>query len=256
MIRGLYTAAAGMMVKQVQCDVISQNLANVSTPGYRRDQVAVASFPEMLLARLNDSPSPSLLGFLGTGCVVEEISTSQREGIIEESGNPLDLALRGNAYFVVKDALGTVFYTRNGGFAIDQDGKLITRDGLAVMGEIDGEWVEVYVPDGNLEVTKEGTLHGARTLDGRKVSRLALVAGPAPGDLWQKVGDSLFQSIAVPAQPEDFQVLQGFREISNVNPVQEMVNLISVFRAYEANQKVIQAIDITLDKAVNEVGRV
>jgi len=255
-IRGLYTAAAGMMVKQVQSDVISQNLANVSTPGYRRDQVAVASFPEMLMARLNDSPSPVPLGFVATGCVVEEISTSQREGIIEETGNPLDLALRGDAYFVVRDAQGNVFYTRDGGLMLDQEGRLVTSDGFAVLGEIDGEWVEVYVPDGHLEVTKEGVLHGAQTIDGRVVSNLALVAGPAPGEVWQKRGSSLFQSPTAPAPARNFQVFQGFREISNVNPVQEMVNLIAVLRAYEANQKVIQVMDTTLDKAVNEVGRV
>lgn len=268
MVRGLYTAAAGMIAKQVQSDVFSHNLANASTPGYRRDEIVLRSFPLMLLARYNDQVSaksalnpnlPPFVGFVGTGSVVDAVFVSQRTGFWQETGNSLDLALRGNVFFVVQDAQEQVFYTRNGSFLLDEAGRLVTNAGFAVLGELNGQWEEIYVPGGCLEVGKEGSLRGAYNSDGREISRLALVAGPGPVEpeqAWQKIGDSLFQGVLPPGEPQNYEVRQGFREASNVNPVEEMVNLIAVMRAYEANQKVIQAIDSTLEKVVNEVGRV
>jgi len=127
---------------------------------------------------------------------------------------------------------------------------------LAVLGENNGQLEEIYVPDGKLEVGRDGTLVGAVNAGGQAVQRLALVAGPAAGVTWQKVGDTLFQSNAPPGGAQDYEVRQGYREGSNVNPVEEMVRMIAAMRAYEANQKVLQATDTTLEKAANEVGRV
>lgn len=261
MVRGLYTAAAGMMARQAQMDVISQNMANAGTSGYRRDEAALRSFPEMLLSRYESLPGgrgrvAAEIGSLGTGSVVDRISTSYREGVLQETGNPFDLALHGNAFFVVRDRTGEVFYTRNGGFTLDAGRRLVTGDGLAVMGESNGLLEEIYVPDGRLEVAPDGTLRGAVTAAGEQVQRLALVEGPQQGELWQKIGQTLFRSNALPARAQDYQVSQGHREGSNVNPVEEMVRMIAAMRAYEANQKVIQATDATLEKAANEVGRI
>ncbi|HHW41874.1 MAG TPA: flagellar hook-basal body protein [Syntrophomonadaceae bacterium] len=261
MVRGLYTAAAGMMAKQVQMDVISQNMANAGTPGYRRDEAALRSFPQMLLNRYESLPAGRgqvavEIGPVGTGSVVDGVYTSYREGVLQETGNPLDLALHGNAFFVVRDGQGREFYTRNGGFTLDAAGRLVTLAGLAVLGESGGQLEEIYVPAGKLEVAPEGTLRGAVTAAGQAVQRLALVEGPQPGEVWQKVGDTLFQSNAPPAMAQGYEVRQGYREGSNVNPVEEMVKMIAAMRAYEANQKVIQATDNTLEKAANEVGRV
>ncbi|MGB9792464.1 MAG: flagellar hook-basal body protein [Thermacetogeniaceae bacterium] len=261
MVRGLYTAAAGMMAKQAEVDVISNNLANVSTSGYRRDEAALRSFPEMLLSRFESLPGgrgrvASEIGSLGTGCALDRIYTSYRQGTLQETGNPFDLALRGDAFFVVRDGEGEVFYTRNGGFTLDSSRRLVTSDGLAVFGEVAGRLEEIFVPDGRLEVAPDGSLRGAYTAAGERVERLALVAGPRQGELWQKIGQALFRSGAQPARAGGYEVSQGFREGSNVNPVEEMVRLIAAMRAYEAGQKVIQATDATLDKAANEVGRV
>ncbi len=261
MVRGLYTAAAGMMARQVQLDVISQNMANAGTSGYRRDEAALRSFPQMLLSRYESLPAVRgqvavEIGPVGTGSVVDGIYTSYREGTLQETGNPLDLALHGNAFFVVRDGLGQEFYTRNGGFTLNQAGELVTLSGLAVLGENNGRLEEIYVPAGKLEVALDGTLRGAVTAAGQTVQRLALVGGPQPGEVWQKVGDTLFRGNAPPALAQGYEVRQGYREGSNVNPVEEMVKMIAAMRAYEANQKVIQATDTTLEKAANEVGRV
>ncbi|MDH7576661.1 MAG: flagellar hook-basal body protein [Bacillota bacterium] len=259
-VRGLYTAAAGMMAKQTQTDVIAHNLANAGTSGYRRDEVVLGSFPQMLLTRLRDpdSHAPPRIGMLGTGCVINAVVTSFRPGVWQETGNALDLALRGNAYFAVRDAQGQIFYTRNGSFTLDESGRLVTTANFAVLGERNGQLEEIYVPGGDFRVGPDGSLHGGVNAAGEEIPRLALVAGPGEGagTGWEKVGDSLFQGEAWPVGGVSYEVRQGFREGSNVNPMEEMVGLLAVMRAYEANQKVIQVTDGTLEKVVNEVGRV
>ncbi len=267
MVRGLYTAAAGMMAKQSQFKVLSHNLANAATPGYRRDDVVLSSFPQMLLARFGDraqaegaasSRALSLIGTLGTGCAVDAVVTSYRPGVWQETGNPLDLALHGNIYFVVRDAQGDIFFTRNGSFELDQTGRLTTTAHLAVLGERNGQLEEIRVPSGNFEVAPDGSLRGGENAAGQEVPRLALVTGPEenPELGWEKVGDSLFQGEIRPVEGVNYEVRQGFREASNVNPIEEMVSLIAVMRTYEVNQKVINSTDSTLERAVNEVGRV
>lgn len=261
MLRGLYTAAAGMMSKQLQVDVVANNLANVNTTGYKREETVLASFPEKLIARIHEKSSfprrsPVALGSLGTGCVVAGIITEDSTGSLVETGSQFDLALKGDAYFVVADASGKTFYTRNGSFLLTQDNKLITGEGLAVLGEVNGRWEEIYLPGGGLKINQEGFLTGAQDQNGHNISKLALVSGPAAGEVWKRQGDSLFIGSGVSQPSLDYQVKQGFKEAANVNAIQEMVNLLSAYRAYEANQKVIQTLDTTLEKAVNEIGRV
>lgn len=257
----MYTAAAGMMAQQVQIDVISNNMSNAGTPGYHRDEVALRSFPQMLMTRL-EKPSGNLrhqitevIGPVETGSVVDGISTSDRDGTLQETGNPFDLALRGDVYFTVRDPGGEVFYTRNGGFMPDDRGRLVTPLGMAVLGENNGRQEEIYVTDGILEVNRNGTLVGGVNAQGQTIPRLSLVAGRAPGDNWHKIGDTLYQSDTPAGGADNYEVYQGYREGSNVNPVAEMVRMIAAMRLYEANQKVIQATDSTLERVTNEVGR-
>lgn len=253
MVRGLYTAAAGMMAEQARLDTISHNLANADTVGYRRDEAVFRSFPEMLLARLEKEPER--IGPVATGCVIEGVFTSGRQGGLRETGNTLDIALQGNVFFAVRGGDGEVLYTRNGSFALDGSGRLVTVAGNPVLGVVNGNLEEIYLPDGELMVGKDGALGGAVNAAGVPVERLALVQG-AVGQGWHKVGESLFRGQLPPGEPQDYQVRQGYLEVSNVNPVEEMVGMIAAVRAYEVNQKVIQATDSTLEKAVNEVGRI
>lgn len=253
MVRGLYTAAMGMMTSQAQVDMISQNLANVNTPGYCKDEALEMSFPQMMLSRL-DSNGATAIGQAGTGNTMVGTYTSFDEGADQETGNPFDLALHGNAFFTVQDGQGQTDYTRNGDFALNQQGQLVTSAGDAVLGETDGQQQEIFVPSGTLVVAKDGSLSGAVDAQGQAVDGLMLSSKPDAA-VWSKIGDSLFSGQAQnPGQ--DYTVQQGYSEGSNVNPVDEMVKLIDASRAYEANAKVIQATDETLNEVANNVGNV
>jgi len=253
LIRGLYTAAAGMMTRQAQLDTISQNLANVNTPGYRKDELLVASFPQMLLSRIGESPTP-VIGTVGNGCAVDGVYTSFEEGAAQQTGNPLDLALQGNVFFTVRDGQGHTYATRNGNFSLDADRRLVTNTGGAVLGSVNGQPTDTFVPNGSLTVNHDGSLSGAVDSRGQAIDRLYLTAKPAGTD-WLKIGDSLFSG-AMQAPGTNYSVQQGASEASNVNAIEEMVKMISATRAYEANSKVIQVTDSTLDKVVNSVGNV
>ncbi len=251
MVRSLYTAAAGMMAQQVRVDTIANNLANVDTPGYRRDEAAFRSFPEMMLSRL-DRPIPVPIGPLVTGTIIDEVRTSERQGPLKATRNSFDLALQGNAYFAVRTTGGDVRYTRQGSFILDGNGGLRTTTGHAVLGIAGGRLEEIYLPGGNLDVRSDGALTGAVNAQGEVVERIALVGKPL-GQVWRKEGDSLYRGAA--GQVQNFEVRQGYLEGSNVNPLSEMVAMMSAVRTYEASQRVIQATDSTLEKA-NEIGRI
>jgi flagellar basal-body rod protein FlgG len=242
-----------MMTSQTQVDVISQNLANANTPGYRKDEALELSFPQMMLSRL-DGNGASAIGSVGTGDTIAGTYTSYDEGAVQETGSPYDLALHGNAFFTVQDGQGQTYFTRNGDFVLNQQGQLITNTGDAVLGETNGKQEEIFVPDGKLDVAKDGSLSGAVDAQGNAVGSLLLTAKPAAA-AWSKIGNSLFSGQAQnPGQ--DYTVQQGYSEDSNVNAVDEMVAMIDASRAYEANAKVITATDETLNSLVNSVGDV
>ena len=250
MIRGLYTSASGMLTEMTRNDVTANNLANVNTTGYKKDTAINSSFAEMLIHRVNDQKPTDIssrpaIGTLGTGAIVDEIVTVHEPGQLRETSNQLDMAIAGEGYFVVQNDNGT-FYTRNGSFTIDSEGYLVTSQGDMVQGETGpvrlGNAESVSVDDsGNISV------------NGEPVGTLQLVTIPDPQEL-TKVGDTLFTG-GQAVNGIDGQVKQKFIEASNVNVINEMVNMITIMRAYEANQKIITSHDNTLGQAM-EVGRV
>lgn len=241
MIRGLYTSAAGMVVQWQAYNITANNLANVNTTGFKKDVPTFAAFPELLLYRLNDGPATAgggcslspFVGPLGTGVRVDEVVTSWGQGMMRETGRPLDFALEGEGFFVVETPQGRR-YTRNGAFRADPAGWLVTSAGYRVLGR-DG--LPLSATAANL------------------ADQLMVVIFPSNAVL-RKEGDSLFSS-ETPGQPlPGARVCQGVLEESNVNVVSAMVDMLAGLRAYEANQKALQVQDQTLDKVVNEVGRV
>lgn len=263
MIRGLYTSASGMMAEMVRNDVTSNNLANVNTTGYKKDTAVFRAFPEMLIHRVNDSkagetnPAP-VIGSLGTGAIVDEIFTSHEQGPLKESTNPFDMAIMGDGYFTVQNPNGT-YYTRNGSFTVDSQGYLVNSNGDYLLGQTGP--IQLTDAD-NTSIDESGNvIVKTRTVDQNNnptetdtvVDTIRLVTMPDPNAA-RKIGDSLFETDQV--QPgNQVRVKQKFLEASNVNVVNEMVNMITVMRAYEANQKVITAHDQTLGQAI-EIGRV
>ncbi|QTL96984.1 flagellar basal-body rod protein FlgF [Iocasia frigidifontis] len=248
MIKGLYTAASSMLANQNKMSLISNNLANVNTTGYKKDEGIQESFPEMLISRIEKDKKPRAIGSLGTGTRLQETYTDLTQGSLYATGNELDLAIDGDGYFVVETPEG-IRYTRNGNFTLNDNGQIVTNQGYLVMGE---EGPMQTIPGRNIQIDGSGQLY----LDNLRGDSFLVVNFPNTDQL-TKIGDNLYTSeVAGEEELADFQIRQGYLENSNVNVVQEMVKMIETNRYYTANQKVITAYDSTLDKVVNSVGSI
>ncbi len=254
LIRGLYTACSGMMVQMARQDVLANNLANVNTSGFKKDTVVSEDFPSLLIKRMGEtkrrsdsvpqSVRPREIGRLGTGTAISQIATDHSTGSYKATENPFDLALGPDVYFMIETD-GGIRYSRNGAFALSPDGILVNANGQPVLGtegyiEIEG----VFAVDEIGNVIQEGEI----------INTLDLVRFPDSSVLIKAGHDLFLVEDQEPEIADNPQVLQGYLESSNVNAVKEMVDLITVVRAYEVLQKVIQAQDETLDKVINQAG--
>jgi len=295
MLRGLYTAASGMISQQRKHDIVTNNIANINTPGFKQGDAINRSFPEMLISRIRDGQVDSV-GRLNTGVMAEENVSVHTQGDIQETHNPFDFALISNiqvpgaqfdesgkyvdangqrinqpqALFTVQNPNGEQRYSLNGKFSVDDAGTLITTDGYQVLGADNQPIVlrdpATQEPITNFRITNYGQF---TDVDGNAIQnannqpvQLLLSRIEDPNQLVRE-GNGLYrlnegqEGLARPVNPQDqVEVRQGFIERSNVDPAQSMVDMMTAVRAYEANQKVVQFYDKSMDKAVNEVGRV
>lgn len=247
MIKGIYTAASAMVANQKKLNITSNNLANVNNTGFKKDQGLQSSFKEIILSRIEGNGQTVPLGKTGSGVALNESYTDYTQGSIRETGNDLDLAIEGSGFYMVQTPDG-IRYTRDGNFALNDKGQVITSQGHLLLGErgpiqtIDGR---------SIDIDTSGQVY----LGNIKGDRIQVVEFENPQVL-EKIGDDLYLGDENLAQPaNDYKVKQGYLENSNVNIVQEMVQMIQISRQYEASQKVITTIDNTLDKAVNQVAR-
>ena len=264
MLRGLYIAGAGMVTETLRTDTISNNLANVNTTGYKRDAMISEEFTPLLLRRINDTSKGSdvtsfknfstgsespVVGQLGRGSRVAEIATIREQGSLQNTGNPLDVAISGSGYFVINTPQGQR-YTRNGSFTRSATGQMVNSDGQAVLGT-DGRPLTLPA-DAVVTISSDGTLRAGDV----QLGQLQLVDFPDRRAL-VKQGSSLFAAQAG-ARPQAAAgtIEQGYLERSNVNTVAEMVALITNYRTYEADSKALVTQDALLEKAVTEVGKV
>jgi len=243
MIQGIYTASMGMTPLMQKQDQIANNLANINTTGFKQSNLFTKTYQKYLA---NDQQQP----FAQMEMKTDEVFVDYSEGPMKHTGSTLDLAIHGSGFFSVMTADGEQV-TRNGNFSINTEGLLVTSDGSRVMSN-DG-----YLRlDRNVPVTV--TDKGEVTQNGETKGFLKIVDFEKPYKMIRS-GDSRMK----PADPETkarassgFAVNQGYLEGSNVSIVKNMVEMISAYRSFEADQKALQAQDQTLDKAVNQVGRV
>jgi flagellar basal-body rod protein FlgF len=224
MDRGLYIAASGMLAEQIRQDQIANDLANASTPGYKADRTSQRTFNDLLL---QNSATGATVGPQSTAVQIDKITTDFSGQPARDTGEPLDFAITGEGFFAVQTAQGTR-YTRNGQFAVDPQGRLVTAQGDPVL---DANGRTISATNG--------------TVDPRRIGVVAL-NNPA------KQGDSLVTG--TPAGAATGTVRAGALEGSGADAARSMVDMIDSMRAFEAGQKVIQAIDETLGKAANQVG--
>lgn len=255
MIRGLYTSAVGMMTQMQKMDVVSNNIANSDTAGFKKDTAVVRSFSEELAKRLDD-PKYRLIkynqgiGNMSLGVFVDEVYTDFSAGSFKETNGTLDCAIAGDGFFavnVLQNGDTVEKYTRDGSFTIDSQNILRTSEGNYVV----GEGGNITVPNGVITIDEKGNVFS----NDEFVDKIKMVDFANKESL-RKVGDNLYETIEE-SEPQDFtgRIVQGRLEQSNVNPVQEMVKMISLSRNYEANQKMIQTHDSMLNRAVNDIGR-
>ncbi len=256
MLRGLYTSWTGMANEQKRLDVISNNLANSATIGYKQESVSSQSFDKLLTIKIRDGSQAyhnQAIGTMSLGVKVGETYTDYSQGSVRNTGSQFDVALSGSGFFTIHytNSSGEVStrYTRDGSFQLTKDGYLVDSEGNKVQGE--GGDIKIDTNAKSVSIDRDGTI----TVDGAVTDKLK-ITDFTDYDYIIKVGDNMYTVVdgATEKQAEGT-VLQGYTEQSNVNVVSEMVDMITITRAYEANQKVIKAMDSMMDKAVNQVGR-
>ncbi|KQU20196.1 hypothetical protein ASG65_03840 [Bacillus sp. Leaf13] len=278
MLRGFYTAASGMLTQQRRTEMLTNNMSNANTTGFKADQTSIRSFPEMLLSNIDSKTIPtenklsmskfSQVGSLSTGVYVQETNPLFTQGTLEETHLNTDLTLvdenlpinegtgrQGAVLFTVQDGDGGLRYTRNGSFTLDGQGYLTTPNGYYVLDENNER---IQLDSDQFTVTENGVI-----LEGNvQKARLGIGFSDNPSALLMKDGEGLYKVVNDDELPSayagaevSFSTKQGFLEGSNVDQSRTMTEMMSSYRSFEASQKVLQAYDKSLDKAVNEVGK-
>ena len=240
MSNGIYSALAGAIAQERTLEVVANNLANVNTTGFKGDTVA---FSEM--TQKQNGAQPGAMRFVS----LDRIQVDGSAGGVQQTGNPLDLALEGDAYFAVQGP-GGERYTRAGSFTTDGEGTIRTHGGYEVLGESG----TLSIPQGTktVKVGSDGTVHA----DGQEIGKLKLVSFANTQGLVRE-GLTMFSASSGGAPPEPAQVgvAQGYLENSNVNPVMGMTELITVNRTFEALQKVIDTYKQLDERTARDLGK-
>ncbi|MUV37364.1 Flagellar hook-basal body complex protein FlhO [Lentibacillus sp. JNUCC-1] len=267
MLRGFYTVASGMQAQQRRQEVLSNNMANVNTPGYKADDAAIRAFPEMLTYHMGKKTIPvshsfnipvnEQIGSFNTGVYVQETIPNHAQGDIRETNVSTDLALvngkvpdeTGSLFFTVQLENGDTAYTRNGHFTVDQDGYLTAGSGHYVL---DSAGNRIQTDGMTFTVSSNGVV----TTAAGNTAELGMSYAADANDL-VKDDYGFFTGDAgeVPAGAE-FTIQQGALEGSNVDAMQTMTEMMSAYRSFEMNQRVLKAYDQSMGKAVSEIGRI
>lgn len=236
MYKGIYIALSGATLKQKQIDLISQNLANANTLGYRKNKI---SFKDYVMSQQSD------IGELPDGRAMSEVSsfaTDFSNGSLIRTGNTLDIALDGAGFISLEGSM----YTKRGDLKRDKDGYLTIQEGLKVLGN-NGP---IQIPNGIIEINVSGDI----SVDGIQIDTMKVVDFPDLSSLI-KSGKEIFSSDQK-SIPSKATIKQGYLETSNVEVVKEMVLMITSLREFEAYQKVIHAFDEAMAKVTNDMGRI
>jgi flagellar basal-body rod protein FlgG len=254
-MRALYTAATGMTAQQLRIDNISNNLANVSTTGFKKGR---GSFEDLLYQQMPNGAAqggavrPADLS-VGSGVRMVSMNRDFSAGNLQQTGNVTDVALGGRGFFVLEDPDGTEFYTRDGRFNLNADGELVNNAGFRLSPgiQVPDDAVDVRIADdGTVTASFEGQIDEV-TLGNIRVAGFVNPAG------LKAVGGNLYLPTAASGDPNDLyaedgiSIKQGFLEASNVDVAEELVSMIVAQRAFELTSKVVQAADETLQTANN-----
>ncbi|MCG3088494.1 flagellar hook-basal body protein [Sporosarcina cyprini] len=277
MFRGFYTVGSGMIAQQRRTEMLANNLANANTPGFKAEQSSIRSFPEMYMSSINAARIPtkdglllkglSPVGPISTGVYMQETLPLFAQGQLRETGLTTDVSLvdgalpvdpetgkAGAIFFRLANGNGQEVYTKNGNFTMDAQGYLTNPMGYYVL---DSAGQRIQLPNDDFRLTSEGDI-----MVGETTAATLGVAYAAQPETLQKQGNGLFSAqngnlpdaSGVAGVGYSFQ--QGYLEGSNVDAGSTMTDMLAAYRAFEANQKILQAYDRSMEKAVTEIGRV
>ncbi|MCX7904266.1 MAG: flagellar hook-basal body complex protein [Caloramator sp.] len=240
MLRGLYTAASGMITRQIQSENLSNNVSNINTPGYKKQKVVLKSFEEMLVQnkdkQIGNKNFKRNIGTMELGVGIADTIVDFGQGVLEKTERNLDFAINGKGFFALINEDNEKRYTRDGRFLIDEKGFLKHSSGLNVLGT---DNKPIRVNSDNIDVNQLNFL----IVDFEDKASL------------KKDKENLFYS-ASQGNIVNVDIKQGYLEKSNVDAIEVITEMISIMRSYESNQKVIQSLDETLNKTVNEIGSI
>lgn len=253
MATGFYTAASGMLMQQRSLNVIANNMANASTPGFKTERVVSTTFEQELLMRQEGFQKT----FIGTGDavkIVEDVPTGYDESYIKTTERPFDMAIMGEGYYMIKDSADRRYLTRNGHFDIDEDGYLV----LSGFGRVQGSRGDIKVGGSDFTIDSEGEVYNAK---GRRLGKLSVI-GVAEGTQLEKFANGMYQ---VPDGPEfdeigdipgiyemrEYAIHQGALESSNTDFNREISLLIETQRAFQSCSKALMMVDEIEQKAAN-----
>lgn len=269
MFRGFYTAASGMIAQQRLTDMLTNNISNANTPGFKEDQGALRAFPDLLMERMNESgTNNSKIGHLNTGVYMQQTIPNFVQGDVQQTGVKTDMALvninmptngangvKGSVFFTVQDPSGQLRYTRDGNFTLDPEGYLTNSEGLYIL---DNKGQHIHLSSDQFTVGDNGEIVGS---NGERAT-LGVGFSNDPDSLI-KEGTGLYRTSNNAPLPSatsqagiQFKVQQGALEQSNVDMDKTMTDMLNAYRTFEANQKVLQAYDQSMQKAANDVGKV
>ncbi len=283
MLRGIDTATSGMIALQRKQDALTNNLANAETPGYKQDASPLRSFPQMLLEQIRDrnqsgiSAQTETLGTLSMGVYNQETLPLFLQGVLTGTDMPFDVAIedqqiplilengqyiKPSAFFAVQTADGQMQLTRNGNFTVNENGQLTTATGELVLGQNGTPITSPELTAGDVEIRENGDIivYPGDPNRAAKIGALGMVVVNNPNQLI-KLGNGLFQleganlSNIQTTIPTGVKLYHKMLEQSNVDLAQTITDMMTNIRLYEANQKVLQAYDKTLEQ-LNSIGRV
>lgn len=257
MVRGLYTAYTGMRNEQRRLDIITNNLANSATVGYKEENVTSRTFKDLMAVKIRDGSVGFVdqpIGNVNLGVKIGETYMDWGQGNLRETGNTYDMAIQGDGFFTMRvtDKQGNdeFMYTRCGTFKCTQDGYIVDADGNHLQGS--GGDIQVPIDAHEIAIKEDGSIYA----DNQYIDTITL-ANFEDYNYLDLYGDNMFRAVEGATQIDPVaRIEQGYTEQSNVNVISEMVSMITITRAYEAGQKMIQTQDSLLQRAANDIGKV
>lgn len=249
MSRGFYTLASGMLTQQRKIDISSNNIANLNTAGYKREQAVTTNFGNLLINKykqngINEETTP--LTDVSLIRTMEENNTIHSQGTLEETGRDTDFAIMGEGFFAV-DNNGQILYTRNGSFNIDEEGYLI----LEGAGRVQGEFGDIYIGTDKFGFKEDGTI----TVEDEDIDKIAVYDFVDYNNL-NKFREGMFVSDVEPNLMDYPKIANKTVERSNVNVTEELTGILSSQRALQTAAQALKIYDMINDKAVNEIGKI